>query len=180
MRQHWQRSIGVVLCLMLTVSCVIQHAYAQDRKLKELPLFQPADLNAVKQWGKEAILNLYTYDFVNYRRQTGQGAKFFTKDGWHSYSLAFRKSDNLQTVIKEQLIATANIMGPVEVLQQGIKDNVYYWHLRYRVITRYTNNQRNIKLPLLITLYIKRTQREGYQGLGITTFLAVLDTDDKK
>ena len=176
MKQQIQRMTLFSLCLGLLWCLGVAPVMAKIDHLAQAPLFEPAKLTDVTRWGRDALQKIYTYDFANYRHQFEWAAVYFTEKGWHSYLKAFKQSDNLRTVTKNNLVVNASITRRPTVLKQGIKDGVYFWHLQYGVVTRYIGANDTIKVPLLITLHIHRTKKQGYKGLGIQAFIAEENT----
>lgn len=79
----------------------------------------------VMDFAKSAILNSYSYDYVNYREKINNSAnQYFTSDGRKDYFHQLDASGNLDRIIKGNLIQRSNAsLSP----QMEERDSDYQW-----------------------------------------------------
>ena len=89
------------------------------------PRVTPATLT---DFAKEAVLNSYSYDYVNYRENINYAAnKFFTDAGRKEFLLSLDRSGNLERVIKGRFILRAMATRVPQLEEEGMKGMQRYW-----------------------------------------------------
>jgi intracellular multiplication protein IcmL len=83
----------------------------------------------VLDFGREAVVNAYSYDYINYRETMGEVAnKWFTDNGRKAFFASLDESHNLERVIKGRLILRTMATQVAQLEEEGLKANLSkYW-----------------------------------------------------
>ena len=146
----------------------------QGRITKLQPLSQPViSQEAILSWANQAIVSAYTYNFVSYRGQLQKLSASFTPDGWMQFQDALTKTRNLQTVISQQLIATAVATGAPVIEDQRVIAGRYSWKISMPVLVKYQSANKNYSQSLVVRVVIQRVPvYTNPKGVGIVQFIA--------
>jgi len=92
------------------------------------PRVTPATL---ANYAKDAVINAYSYDYVNYREAINTTtAKWFTDDGRKAFLQSLDLSGNLERVIKGRLILRAMSIRVPQLEEEGRRGLQRYWIVR--------------------------------------------------
>lgn len=128
--------------------------------------------SVVKQWSNIAVIDIFTYDFVNYERALQQVSQYFTDDGWSSFLNTLNNSNNLPTVISKKLVVSAVAIKPPLILMKGMLNGVYSWRIQIPVLVTYQSASEFIQQTVLINLLVTRISTlENPKGIGIEQFV---------
>lgn len=146
----------------------------QGRIVKLQPLSQPViSQEAVLSWANQAIVSAYTYNFVSYRSQLQKLSDYFTPDGWKQFQDALTKTRNLQTVIAQQLVATAVATGAPVIEDQQVISGRYSWKISMPVLVKYQSSSKNYSQSLVVRIIVQRVPvYTNPKGVGIVQFIA--------
>lgn len=123
-------------------------------------------------WAIEAVQNVRSYDYMNYRSQLQTAQKYFTPLGWQTYSVAFNAANNLPGVIADKSIVLARVVGQPTIIKEGLLSGAYAWQLQIPVLVTtwkppYDDNSK-FSNALSDTIIIQRQPvLQSYKGLGI-------------
>lgn len=146
----------------------------QGRITKLQPLSQPViSQEAILSWANQAIVKAYTYNFVSYRSQLQELSDSFTPEGWEQFQNALTKTRNLQTVIAQQLVATAVATGAPVIEDQRVIAGRYSWKIAMPVLVKYQSSNKNYSQSLTVRVIIQRVPvYTNPKGVGIVQFIA--------
>lgn len=89
------------------------------------PRVTPATL---ADYAKDAVVNAYSYDYVNYREALNStAAKWFTDKGRRAFLRSLDESGNLERVIKGRLILRAMATKVPQLEEEGRRGLQRYW-----------------------------------------------------
>lgn len=92
------------------------------------PRVTPATL---ADYAKDAVVNVYSYDYVNYRETLNAAtAKWFTDDGRKAFLRSLDESGNLERVLKGRLILRAMATKVPQLEEEGRRGLQRYWVVR--------------------------------------------------
>ncbi|WP_310622251.1 DotI/IcmL/TraM family protein [Flexibacterium corallicola] len=115
------------------------------------PLDAPNHTNEyVVKWTIDAITNLHSYDFVNYRQQMAVSRKKLTPNGWSSFEEALKPSGQFNTIFQLGFVAMAAPNGPGQVVATGNYRGRYAWKVKFPIILTY-QSPRDDGPPKIIT-----------------------------
>jgi len=108
------------------------------------PRVTPATL---VEFAKDAVLNAYSYDYVNYRETLNQvAAKWFTSEGRKAFMRSLDESGNLERVIKGRLILRAMATHVPQLEEEGRRGFQRYWVVQVPIaIEFYSGNEQQPK-----------------------------------
>ncbi|MDQ5884425.1 MAG: intracellular multiplication protein IcmL [Pseudomonadota bacterium] len=133
----------------------------------------------VRQWANIAVVDTYTFDFVNYEKSLEQVSQYFTDNGWYTFLRSLNDSNNLPTVIRKKLVVSAVAIKPPSILMKGILNGVYSWRIQIPMLVTYQSASDFIQQSLVVTLLVSRISTlENPKGLGIDQFIVSQYSDD--
>ncbi len=154
-------------------------ATSSDGRLTPLtPLDRPnMAQKTVLQWAVDAATSVYTYDYVNYRKQLQASSGFFTATGWKQFLSALDSSKNLDTVKARKLVVSAVATGAPVLLNAGLISGIYNWRVQLPLQVTYQGSSQSIPQSLVVTLTIRRESTlDSPSGLGIAQFIVQQNT----
>ena len=133
-----QKVVGGLLLLTMILSYALYDVYSNPPKPKYIaaendgriielrPISRPTiSKNALLTWTAEAVTSIFTYDYVNYRKQFQANVDYFSPDGWQAYMEQLDKSGTLQTVKEKSMLVSAVVGGSPVVAGEGQVNGVY-------------------------------------------------------
>lgn len=149
---------------------------AQYQIIKYHPLSDPmVSNNYVLQWVSKAVRSAFSLDFMHWRSQLQSASGNFTVNGWHWFLEAYKKSDNLTSLVKLKMVADATVTGAPVIQYQGVLDDRYIWKIEMPILVSYTNMNKSIPQPLKVTVIVVRVPvQDNPNGIEINQFLPVV------
>lgn len=121
-------------------------------------------------WANEAIVATYTYDFKNYLQQQKTIAKYFTSQGWITYSKALNDSKLPEAVQKNSYFVSAVATQPPKMVTL----DPTHWQAVMPILVVYKNPQYQQQQNLKVTLsFTTAPEGQGVRGLTITNLKTV-------
>lgn len=144
------------------------------------PLDEPNTSDSVvRQWANIAVVDTFTYDFVNYEKSLQLVSQYFTDKGWYTYLRSLNDSNNLPTVIRKKLVVSAVAIKPPSILKKGMVNGVYSWRIQIPMLVTYQSASEFMQQNLLVNLLVARISTlENSKGLGIEQFVVSQYSDD--
>lgn len=151
------------------------------RLTQDVPLNQPnMSLQAVSDWVVHAVEAINSYNFINYRSQLQDDAKYFTNYGWSEFNKGLKSSNNLLAVTERKFIMLGKVVEPPKLLVEGNIDGVHSYKFQMPVLITsllpptYDDKTKMIN-PWIVTVIVQReSPLIGYQGLGISQYIGSL------
>ncbi|ODN44085.1 hypothetical protein BGC07_11615 [Piscirickettsia litoralis] len=135
--------------------------------IKLQSLSNPVENDAyVINWLSNAVVNINTLDFLNYRNQTEGKRKYFTQYGWNQYLKAFKVI--IEKVKNDQYISRATVADAPVVIQKGIVNGAYSWRLQVPIIITYQKGDSKDTQNVIWTVLIQRSNESKDSLLGIS------------
>lgn len=140
--------------------------------LKITELLEPNQSDtSVVQWANEAIIDLYTYDFLNYHTQVWDKRRFFTEEGWASFISAIRESKLLEEIRKQKLTVSAIVVKQALLQRKGVLNGKYSWSIKLPVLVNYQSASETVVRRYLATVIVqRRSPLFDPKGVGISSF----------
>jgi intracellular multiplication protein IcmL len=166
----------VVLCCM--VYYCVDFVLPQDRffavsaagtRQQMVGLAEP-NLNkaALISWLGAATTEIMTFNFLNYDEVFGKSKRYFSKDGWTSFSDALLKSGLLKSVTDYQQVITSIPRDQPTVVAEGIIEGQYRWVMNVNLImTIRAGSKRSIKGYTVMVILVKEDTIDNPMGVGI-------------
>lgn len=107
-------------------------------------------------WSQAKILEIYSYNFMNYQDVIKYIKDFFTQSGYDSYLKALEDSKNKDILQDQKLIVYAVPAGGAEVEKEGVVDGIYQWTLKVPLLVSYVNDKGTIKRKLDVEVIVVR------------------------
>jgi intracellular multiplication protein IcmL len=154
------------------------------RLLDIVPISQPNMSNDdVITWASNAIESAYSYDYVNFHSQLQNAQKYFTNYGWSKYMSALSASNNLLALNKRKLVIVAQVVGPPQILAQGILGGAYAWKFQFPILVTYRqppfDDKSQYSNALSVTVIVQRQPiLQSDHGLGVVQIIAEVAQND--
>jgi intracellular multiplication protein IcmL len=182
--------IGIVWA-MNTIHEVHQPKYKyftitlDGRLITKIPLGQPSLSNpALMSWVSQAVTQVMTFSFSDYRRRLQDSENLFTKAGWGNFMKAIEGARILEMVRVNQQIVTAIPRGAPILTKQGCvgpgcKPGVagparYQWTIQTPITVTYVSGNEKLTENYLITTEVVRVDNLSIaSGVAIEQWVAV-------
>lgn len=177
-RMVWVLLVSIMLNLVLVVALVLLNntrpapiyfaATADGRLVRLQPLTQPVlSDGSIKSWVTRSVPEIYSLDFINYRRQLSQAEKYFTPFGWQNFLQAFNAE--LANIRDQQLVATASVSDQPVILGSAVINGVYSWKVQVPIMVNYVKGGQEQTQHFVWTLVLQRVNNnESGEMVGIS------------
>lgn len=186
-------SLAVIVALIFILAYLMRHPtrplyFATDnigRLIRVTPVTVPnMSQQDVVAWTVEAVQNIYSYDYVNYRRDLQDSQKYFTNYGWGKYMSALALSTNLIGLKERKQIVIAQVVGDPKLVTEGILGGAYAWKFEMPVLVTYWeppyDDKSKFYNPLTVSIIVQRQEiLKSYKGLGIVQLIAALQASSQ-
>ncbi|KTD76629.1 DotI/IcmL family type IV secretion protein [Legionella waltersii] len=136
-------------------------------------VFADPDRAQLAVWANEAIIATYTYDYKNYVQQQKEIAKYFTTDGWISYTKALNDS-KLPAAVQQNLYHVTSVATQPPKL---ITLDATHWQAIMPILVMYENPEyqqtQNLKVVISFTA---AANGQGVRGFSITSLQSTVTT----
>ncbi|MCB1651646.1 MAG: type IVB secretion system apparatus protein IcmL/DotI [Alphaproteobacteria bacterium] len=151
-------------------------ATTEDGRLVPMVALSDPNLStpALMSWTAQAVTEVMTFGFNDYRRRLQEASRNFTRRGWESFTQALQRSRIIEMVEASQQVVTATPAGAPIVVSEGVIAGRYQWQIQMPLVLTYQSGARTRSDSLLVTLVVVRVDRlESPNGVGIEQWIAV-------
>lgn len=118
------------------------------------------------RWAGMAAVSAYTFDFVNYSRQTEQAHTWFTEKGWRDYQASVK--DLIQTITARQLFVSSVVSAPPVIA----KTDDSGWEIQLPFLVTYQSSDNRTRQAFLVRMKVVRVPADlNASGLGVDEFI---------
>lgn len=128
-------------------------------------------------WVTEAVMKVYSFDFLNIDKKMRQSRYYFTESSHKSFMETMEKSKMIERVKKDKLeVSLVPLIDPVLISRQDKGENKI-WHYRVPVLISYYGGVNVISEKKNIEIKIIRSPiHQNPKGLEILSFLITSPT----
>jgi intracellular multiplication protein IcmL len=127
----------------------------------------------VKRWTVNSVVEAYTFDYKNYRRQLSWAQDDMTVVGWQEWQKALEASGNFRAVLVNGYVATAVPNGPIEIIKRGDFNGRFAWRVRFPLLVVYQSSLQRTNQDLVIeAVVIRQPEFVNISGLGLRQIVA--------
>ncbi|HEX2752155.1 MAG TPA: DotI/IcmL/TraM family protein [Alphaproteobacteria bacterium] len=127
--------------------------------------------DALMAWATQAATDVMTFGFHDLDQQFSNSRKYFTDEGWQSFSTAFAKSVFLKNLLSSQQIVTAIPRGTPTVVHIGLYKGKYQWILDVPMLMTIRAGARARQQRTVVRMFIVRMPTQNNpMGIGINTW----------
>ncbi len=178
-KQSWIiGGLTLLLLVLLAFAQPIDLYFArkpEGRTLQMVGLTMPNMTNrAVLAWTTTAVTDIMTLGFGDVDQKFATQRKYFTSEGWESYTEVFSKMRIAQIIKESQLVRTTVPSNVPVIVDQGVgSDEIYQWVVQMPIITTdATNNNKTAQSPSIVTLFVVRVPvEENPFGIAIRQWM---------
>ena len=167
--------VGVVLYQTLHRPLPAYHAMqASGEKMRLEPYKEPNLLpETILRWASKAAITVYTFDFVNYKKELAAARPYFTEAGWADFVTSL--NDVVNRVAKNQLFVNGVVDGTPVISNEGpMPGKGYVWRIQIPFLVTYQAAQALNKQHFIVVITIVRVPTTvNPQGIGIDQFVMV-------
>lgn len=176
---------GIALVVMLIIMVLMvatskpQNVYfattSDGRLIRMVPLSQPNLSDAaLLSWVAQAATETMTFGFHDYKARLQDSSKFFTRQGWESFTQALQASRVIEAVeARQQVLSAVPGSAPV-IIQEGVVNNQYRWVVEMPLVVTYKSGSSSRPDSMLVRLSIVRVPTlDNPSGVGIEQWIAV-------
>lgn len=186
---HSQKFIYILMIAMIIVLMMVSFVLYQVLK-RPLPSFRAVNANkqvmilspydepnlrpsTVLQWASKAAVAAYTFDFVNYAKETEAAHQYFTSAGWSAYQGSIAKV--IQRVVSGQLFAYGVVAGTPVISNQGILPGQgYTWRIQIPFLVTYQSSEESkTEHYIVVMTVVKVPTNINPDGIGIDQFAMI-------
>ncbi|MEM9469336.1 MAG: type IVB secretion system apparatus protein IcmL/DotI [Pseudomonadota bacterium] len=144
------------------------------RLIPMVPLSQPnLSRPALMSWATQAVTEVMTFGFNDYRRRLQESSRHFTGPGWQSFTRALQASKTIENVQSNNQVITATPRGAPVLQSEGVVNGQYQWIVEIPMLVTYESGSQKRNDPLVMTVVIVRVPRlESPNGVGIAQWVA--------
>jgi intracellular multiplication protein IcmL len=145
------------------------------RLIPMVPLNQPnLSTPALLSWVAQATSETMSFSFSNYRRNLQESSRFFTRDGWSSFSKALQDARIIESIEANTQEVTAVPRGAPILVKEAVVNGQYQWQVQIPMLLSYVSGGKKRDDQWLITVVVVRVPRlESPNGVGIAQWVAV-------
>lgn len=147
--------------------------WQRPKALQIRQLYEPnlSDTSVV-QWANEAIIDLYTYDFFNYRKQVFSKKRFFLQKGWNSFISGLKSSGILKEIRDKKLRVSAIVVKQALLQRKGPILGVYSWSIKLPVLVNFESASETRQQRYLARMIVqRRSPLHDARGIGISSII---------
>lgn len=151
----------------------ITKSWRRPNALKIQQLNEPnlSDTSVV-QWANEAIIDLYTYDFFNYRKQVYSKRRFFLDRGWDSFIKGLKSSGIIKEIRDKKLRVSAIVVKQALLQRKGPILGVYSWSIKLPVLVNFESASESRQQRYLARMIVqRRSPLHDARGIGISSII---------
>lgn len=183
----WKIRLALVSSLVLNVVLSLYLGYifltppppvyfptSQSGRLTPLyPLNAPNQADAsVLQWSSQAAIDVFTYNYVNWRTELEADSGYFTANGWETFVNFLKQTNIIGKVVTGKLVVTAQPTLAPYFSRRGILNGVYAWRVQMPIVATYQGltmpTQENYMISMLI---IRVPASISPNGIAIDQFI---------
>jgi len=122
----------------------------------------------VSSWASVVLMDLLTFDFLNYADNISQQSGHFSDNGLNSFITWFKK-ELLENIQNNRFVLSTHLCGVAEVVDRGLNnDKVYSWDLNIPVVMTFQNSLKKEILTAVVGLNLIRVPNtESFEGVNI-------------
>ena len=125
----------------------------------------------VVNWLKDAMMNTYSFSFLNFDESVDNSSYYFTPAGYSSYKRALEIA-GVKSALEKNLmqISLVPISEPIMIMGGDIGD-VQYWQFRTEVLINYTTGSQTKNTKYIIETTVESVPPyRSAKGLGISQY----------
>lgn len=172
--------VVLVCCLFYFVDNVLpqDRFYAVSAAGTKQPMVGLAEPNlnkaALVSWMGGAATEIMTFNFLNYDEVFGKSRRFFSAEGWESFTDALLKSGLLNSVTSYQQVITSIPREQPTVVAEGVLEGQYRWVMSVPIImTIRAGSKRSSKMVNVTVILVKEDTIENPMGIGIYQWMGM-------
>ena len=121
-------------------------------------LDRPVDTDpVVLGWTADAASEIMTFNYRDYNERVGGARRFFTDNGWASFTEALRKSDYIQTVTNNKQMQSAVPREAPRIINRCTTScNPYFWEIQMPLLINVESQDKKANSDRMLTLTVVR------------------------
>lgn len=179
--------INIVILLTMTIFFIYSFSYNppekyvlvdRDNKIIEnnnLETFSKSEAE-IAQWLTKAIKDSFSYNFTNVDIHPSNVKKYYTENGYKSYSKQFEESSDVVIVKKNKAVSTISRVDPPTILKSGIANGRAAIRFETKIVQVFQGYDGSIREKYKITVVILKQDVKDYEdGIAIESIVRSKD-----
>lgn len=144
--------------------------------IEEIPLDQPGmTANVLFNWLVEGMIDVHSYNFVNYDTRLEAAREYFTSEGYNSFILALQDNKITDRVIDRKYVFRALPTAAPQIIKEGVLANHYLWKIKLPMTFQYRNVTESLfDIADLTLLVVRVPTTQSALGIKILRYELVL------
>ena len=128
---------------------------------------------ALISWSSQAVTDVMTFGFHDFRRRLQESSRYFTRGGWTSFTEALNSSGLIDSVKSNRQVLTAVPISAPIIRSEGALNGRYQWEIEIplRVNVQYGQSSRVLSQTIRLTI-VRVSRLESPSGIGIEKWVA--------
>lgn len=128
---------------------------------------------ALLEWGVQAVVDSYTFNFVNYEQVITNSSIYFTKAGYQNYRRTLIESNIANSVDRKKYVLSVVPSSAPNILKESLTpDGSYSWLLQFPISMTYQNVRETQRSDWIVTMAIQRVPlSESPSGVSIAALI---------
>ncbi len=122
------------------------------------PLSEPfLSTAALLEWGVQAIVDSYSFNFINYEQIITNSSVFYTKAGYQNYRRSLIESNIVNAVDRKKFVISVVPTSAPNILKESrTPDGYYSWLIQFPIAMTYQNLRETQRSGWIVTMAIQR------------------------
>lgn len=171
--------VGLIIAFILFIAFTEPKnnyfATTEDGRLVPLVPLASANLShpALISWSSQAVTDVMTFGFHDFRRRLQESSRYFTRGGWGSFTEALNNSGLIDSVKNNRQVLTAVPISAPIIRSEGVLDGRYQWEIEVplRINVQFGQTSRVISQTIRLTI-VRVSRLENPSGIGIEQWVA--------
>lgn len=149
-----------------------------EQLIQDIPLNLPnVSITVLLNWVTENMMDLHSFNFINYASIIEDNRKHFTKDGFDTLLEAFRANKIVETVLEKKYVIRGVPSSAPHITKEGTLANFYLWKITIPMTLYYRNVDTSRLDDVEITLLVVRVPTtEAPFGIQILKYDLLIKT----
>lgn len=125
--------------------------------IEEIPLDQQGmTVNILYNWLVEGMINVHSFNFINYGTKIEAAKEYFTSEGFTSFTQALQDNHVLDRIIAKKYVFHAFPTAAPQIIKEGVLANHYLWKIKLPMAFQYRSVTESLFDLVELTLLVVR------------------------
>jgi hypothetical protein len=144
------------------------------RLMYPTPLSEPSlSTSALLEWGVQAVVDSYSFNFINLEQIITKSSIFYTKAGYQNYRRTLIESNIANSVDRKRYVLSVIPTAAPNILKESrTPEGFYSWLIQFPIAMVYQNVRETQRSEWIVTMAIQRVPlSESPDGVAIAALI---------